>query len=162
MPEPTAEVAELVFEGIRKGYTKHAAAAAAGIHRRTLTVWEKKGQEALDKQERGEPLSEQERLHADFLEGLEFAWDLGEANVHDDMNRLAEAGKSTWTQKATVLERTRKESWSKRDNEAPLGRIEIVIQGRPPRETSEVDVVDGHAEEDHGDVPAITATASVP
>jgi hypothetical protein len=156
---PTAEQAEEFLTHIRAGKSAEAAAAKAGFSRRAFRSWREKGLAAWDKEEAGGVLDVKEQWLRTFVEEFEMAEGVGEFELHEKADRLADEGKGTWTQPVTVMQRRWPDRWSEK---RPLGelsaRVEIVIEGRPVRE---VQVVEGHAEEDRRALPAAPSAAGV-
>lgn len=69
----TAEVTQLVCEGIAIGLDYNEACMDAGIGYSTYNLWEKSGDTARQKQQQGEPLTAADRRYLEFLEAIELA-----------------------------------------------------------------------------------------
>lgn len=97
------EMHERIVQTLRLGnYVEHAA-SYAGISRATLYNWLRKGDEAREKREIGEPLDENEERYARFSEDVDNA---RAAAVVRNVGIIQQAAQTNWQAAGWWLERT--------------------------------------------------------
>jgi transposase len=146
----TPDVQAAIVDALRKGNYRSTAAAAAGIHRNSLTNWEKWGEEGR------EP-------YADFVTAMQQAEAQAEMDLVSEI-RNAEPGIPTvkspdlWQAKAWILERRYGGKWCARVKQQVAENVEALtskLKAKPELHQQVVDVLSADEE------PA-TAGASTP
>lgn len=152
----TPERVAVIFEALHKGYPKSTAAELAGVTRQTVDNWIKKGQAADEKLSDLEEISDEEERYLYFYYGAQQAMAGFEKKA---LESIKESGfkHGNWQALMTLLERTRPEKYSRRQEVEHSGHssgeisITLDIGDKPdPEEIEDVDytMVDDDDEDD--------------
>lgn len=129
----THEVQERIIQAVRGGSYLDDAANYAGIAERTLYRWLAKGRDAINAEELGYELTEQERLYGQFCQALLKA--RADATIRN-LTLIQNAAQSgSWQAAAWFLERTNPRKWGRHetfeiegvDRDTPQNRTDIAL-----------------------------------
>jgi hypothetical protein len=109
----TADVEERIISAVKGGSYLDDAAAYAGISERTLFRWVQKGKEALNLQEMGIDVTDEEQRYGQFCQSLQRA--RSEASIRNLTLIQRAAQEGTWQAAAWYLERTNPKKWGRKD-----------------------------------------------
>lgn len=118
----TPERITVVCESLALGHTLAYAASCAGFSERTLRRYRADGQDALQRFEDGEEITETDALLADFMLMLEAANKEAEARF---LGIIIDAAEKQWQAAAWILERRFRKDWSRAAQVDHTGTVDI-------------------------------------
>src|SRR3954454_5645656 len=124
----TRELTTRIVELVRAGNYVETAAKAAGIHKSTYYSWMRRGEEAAEAENRGDPVADADAAFADFYRQVSQAEGQAEA---DAVAAVREADRG-WQAHMTYLERRFATRWRQQSGiryaKEPEGRGETLEQ----------------------------------
>jgi hypothetical protein len=106
---------------LQTGHYVESACAYAGVAPSTFYLWRERGNEAATLRDQGKPVPRAELPYLHFKDAIELARLHGEAWLVEQILetaaelRTGKRGGQSWTAYMTILERTRRERWSRRE-----------------------------------------------